>query len=155
MSVAVLPKIHRIRICKNKFNFLYPQRSLKGLTLMFCVSFKTSGEDNEKLILATVFAAVATTAIAGGMSEPVMEAPVVASIMDGAAGSASLLLISLALIAIVALATNLLLVCKHQLKKDCCFNGPFSIKSILAGFLKSHCSGCQYVPCCHSSRGYM
>ena len=48
MSVAVLPKIHRIRICKNKFNFLYPQRSLKGLTLMFCVSFKTSGEDNKK-----------------------------------------------------------------------------------------------------------
>ena len=79
----------------------------------------------KKLILATVFAAVATTAIAGGMSEPVMEALVVASIMDGAAGSTSLLLISLALIAIVALATNLLLVCKYQLKKDCCFNGPF------------------------------
>jgi hypothetical protein len=109
----------------------------------------------KKLILATFFAAVATTAFARGMSEPVMEAPVVASIMDGAAGSASLLLISLALIAILALATNLLLVCRYQLKKDRCFNGPFSIKSILAGFLKSHCSGCQYVPCCHSSRGYM
>ncbi len=47
----------------------------------------------KKLILATFFAAVATTAFAGGMSEPVMEAPVVASLMDGAAGSASLLLI--------------------------------------------------------------
>ena len=58
----------------------------------------------KKLILATVFAAVATTAIAGGMSEPVMEAPVVASTMDEAAGSVSSLLIPLALIAIVALA---------------------------------------------------
>tara|TARA_Y100000385_G_scaffold242826_1_gene260012 strand:- start:416 stop:613 length:198 start_codon:yes stop_codon:yes gene_type:complete len=57
-----------------------------------------------KLILATVFAAAATTAFAGGMSEPVMEAPVVASTMDQAAGSASSLLIPLALIAIVALA---------------------------------------------------
>ena len=43
----------------------------------------------KKLILATVFAAAATTAFAGGMSEPVMEAPVVASTMDQAAGSAS------------------------------------------------------------------
>jgi hypothetical protein len=40
------------------------------------------------------------------MSEPVMEAPVVASTMDQAAGSASSLLIPLVLIAIVALATN-------------------------------------------------
>ena len=50
----------------------------------------------KKLILATVvFAAAATTAFAGGMSEPVMEAPVVASTMDEAAGSASSLLIPL------------------------------------------------------------
>ena len=40
----------------------------------------------KKLLLATVFAAAATTAFAGGMSEPVMEAPVVASTMDQAAG---------------------------------------------------------------------
>lgn len=60
----------------------------------------------KKLILATVFAAAATTAFAGGMSEPVMEAPVVASTMDQAAGSAGSLLIPLALIAILALATN-------------------------------------------------
>jgi hypothetical protein len=40
------------------------------------------------------------------MSEPVMEAPVVASTMDEAAGSVSSLLIPLALIAIVALATK-------------------------------------------------
>jgi hypothetical protein len=40
------------------------------------------------------------------MSEPVMEAPVVASTMDQAAGSASTLLIPLALIAIVTLAIN-------------------------------------------------
>ena len=55
----------------------------------------------KKLVLATVFAAAATTAFAGGMSEPVMEAPVVASTMDQAAGSASSLFIPLALIAIV------------------------------------------------------
>ena len=48
MIVSILPKIHRIRICKNKFNFLYPQRSLNGVIPMFCVRFKTSGEDNEK-----------------------------------------------------------------------------------------------------------
>ncbi|MBT4234030.1 hypothetical protein [Planktomarina temperata] len=60
----------------------------------------------KKLILATVFAAATTTAFAGGMSEPVMEAPVVASTMDEAAGSVSSLLIPLALIAIVALATK-------------------------------------------------
>ncbi|MAB87623.1 MAG: hypothetical protein CML51_10130 [Rhodobacteraceae bacterium] len=60
----------------------------------------------KKLILATVVAAAATTAFAGGMSEPVMEAPVVASAMDQAAGSASTLLLPLALIAIVVLATN-------------------------------------------------
>ena len=60
----------------------------------------------KKLILATVFAAAATTAFAGGMSEPVMEAPVVSSTMDQAAGSSSTLLIPLALIAIVALAIN-------------------------------------------------
>ena len=61
----------------------------------------------KKLILATVFAAAATTAFAGGMSEPVMEAPVVASTMDQAAGSASTFAdVPLALIAIVALAIN-------------------------------------------------
>ena len=60
----------------------------------------------KKLILATVFAAAATTAFAGGMSEPVMDSPVVASTMDQAAGSAGSLLIPLALIAILALATN-------------------------------------------------
>jgi len=57
----------------------------------------------KKLILATVFAAAATTVFASGMSEPVMEASVVASTMDQAAGSASSLLIPLALIAIVAI----------------------------------------------------
>ena len=57
----------------------------------------------KKLILATAFAAAATTVFASGMSEPVMEAPVVASTMDQAAGSASSLLIPLALIAIVAI----------------------------------------------------
>jgi hypothetical protein len=57
----------------------------------------------KKLILATVFAAAVTTVFASGMSEPVMEAPVVASTMDQAAGSASSLLIPLALIAIVAI----------------------------------------------------
>ena len=57
----------------------------------------------KKLILATVFAAAATTAFASGISEPVMEAPVVASTMDEAAGSTSSLLIPLALIAIVAI----------------------------------------------------
>ena len=79
----------------------------------------------KKLILATVFAAATTTAFAGGMSEPVMEAPVVASTMDEAAGSASSLLIPLALIAIVALATKQLLDCKHQLKKGPLFQWPF------------------------------
>ena len=57
----------------------------------------------KKLILATVFTAAATTAFASGISEPVMEAPVVASTMNEAAGSASSLLIPLALIAIVAI----------------------------------------------------
>ena len=57
----------------------------------------------KKLILATVFAAAATTVFASGMSEPVMEAPVVASTMDQAAGSANSLLIPLALIAIVVI----------------------------------------------------
>ena len=60
----------------------------------------------KKLILATVFAAAATTAFAGGMSEPVMDAPVVASKMDQEAASAGSLLIPLALIAILVLATN-------------------------------------------------
>ena len=60
----------------------------------------------KKLILATVFAAAATTAFAGAMSEPVMDATVVASTIDQAAGSAGSLLIPLALIAILAFATK-------------------------------------------------
>ena len=79
----------------------------------------------KKLILATVFAAVATTAIAGGMSEPVMEAPVVASIMVGAAGSATLLLISLALIANPGIGNKLITCLQASTEKGLLFQWPF------------------------------
>ena len=56
----------------------------------------------KNLILATVFAAAATTAFAGGMSEPEREAPIVASTMDAAAGSSTGILIPLLIIALIA-----------------------------------------------------
>ena len=56
----------------------------------------------KNLVLATVFAAAATTAFAGGMSEPVMDAPVVVSAMDGANSSESGLLIPLIILALLA-----------------------------------------------------
>ena len=79
----------------------------------------------KKLILATFFAAVATTAFAGGMSEPVMEAPVVASLMDGAAGSASLLLISLALIANPGIGNKLITCLQVSTEKGPLFQWSF------------------------------
>jgi len=49
--------------------------------------------------LATVFAAAA---FAGGIGEPAMDAPVVASTMDSVAGSSNGLLLLLALLALIA-----------------------------------------------------
>lgn len=60
----------------------------------------------KNLVLATVFAAAATTAFAGGMSEPAMDAPVVASTMESAAGSSNGLLLPLALLALIAMVAN-------------------------------------------------
>ena len=60
----------------------------------------------KNLVLATVFAAAATTAFAGGMSEPAMDAPVVASTMELAAGSSNGLLLPLALLALIAMVAN-------------------------------------------------
>tara|TARA_B110000090_G_scaffold196037_1_gene232645 strand:+ start:67 stop:252 length:186 start_codon:yes stop_codon:yes gene_type:complete len=60
----------------------------------------------KNLVLATVLAAAATTAFAGGMSEPAMDAPVVASIMESVAGSTNGLLLPLALIALIAIVAN-------------------------------------------------
>jgi hypothetical protein len=56
----------------------------------------------KKLVLVTVLLAAATTAFAGGMSEPVMDAPVVVSAMDGANSSESGLLIPLIILALLA-----------------------------------------------------
>lgn len=56
----------------------------------------------KKLVLATVFLAAATAAFAGGMSDPVMDAPVVASAMDGVNSSDSGLLIPLIILALLA-----------------------------------------------------
>ena len=56
----------------------------------------------KNLVLATVFAAAATTTFAGGMSEPAMDAPVVASTMESVAGSSNGLLLPLALLALIA-----------------------------------------------------
>jgi hypothetical protein len=60
----------------------------------------------KNLVLATVFAAAATTTFAGGMSEPAMDAPVVASTMELAAGSSNGLLLPLALLALIAMVAN-------------------------------------------------
>ena len=60
----------------------------------------------KNLVLATVFAAATTTAFAGGMSEPAMDAPVVASTMELAAGSSNGLLLPLALLALIAMVAN-------------------------------------------------
>jgi hypothetical protein len=60
----------------------------------------------KNLVLATVFAAAATTTFAGGMSEPAMDAPVVASTMESAAGSSNGLLLPLALLALIAMVAN-------------------------------------------------
>jgi len=56
--------------------------------------------------LATVFAAAATTAFAGGIGEPAMDAPVVASTMESVAGSSNGLLLPLALLALIAMVAN-------------------------------------------------
>ena len=56
----------------------------------------------KKLVLATVFLAAATAAFAGGMGDPVMDAPVVASAMDGVNSSDSGLLIPLIILALLA-----------------------------------------------------
>ena len=56
----------------------------------------------KNLVLATVFAAAATTTFAGGMSEPAMDAPVVASTMESVAGSSNGLLLPLVLLALIA-----------------------------------------------------
>tara|TARA_B110000238_G_scaffold98370_1_gene107090 strand:+ start:351 stop:629 length:279 start_codon:yes stop_codon:yes gene_type:complete len=64
-------------------------------------------ENNMKnLVLATVFAAAAATAFADGMSEPVMDAPVVASTMESAAGSSNGLLVPLVLLALLAMVSK-------------------------------------------------
>ena len=60
----------------------------------------------KNLVLATVFAAAATTTFAGGMSEPAMDAPVVASTMESVAGSSNGLLLPLALLALIAMVAN-------------------------------------------------
>ena len=60
----------------------------------------------KNLILATVFAAAATTAFAGGMSEPAMDAPVVASTMESAAGSSNGFLVPLVLLALIAMVSK-------------------------------------------------
>ena len=60
----------------------------------------------KNLVLATVFAAAATTTFAGGMSQPAMDAPVVASTMELAAGSSNGLLLPLALLALIAMVAN-------------------------------------------------
>ena len=60
----------------------------------------------KNLVLATVFAAAATTTFAGGMSEPAMDAPVVALTMESAAGSSNGLLLPLALLALIAMVAN-------------------------------------------------
>ncbi len=51
----------------------------------------------KNLVLATVFAVAATTVFSSGMSEPEMDAPIVASTMDAAAGSSTGILIPLGL----------------------------------------------------------
>ena len=56
----------------------------------------------KNLVLATVFAAAATTTFAGGMSEPAMDAPVVASTMESVAGSSNGLLLPLVVLALIA-----------------------------------------------------
>ena len=60
----------------------------------------------KNLVLATVLAASATTAFSGGMSEPAMDAPVVASTMESVAGSTNGLLLPLALLALIAIVAN-------------------------------------------------
>ncbi len=60
----------------------------------------------KNLVLATVFAAAAATAFAGGIGEPAMDAPVVASTMESAAGSSNGLLLPLALLALIAMVAN-------------------------------------------------
>ena len=60
----------------------------------------------KNLVLATVFAAAATTAFAGGMSEPAMDAPVVASTMESAAGSSNGFLVPLVLLALIAMVSK-------------------------------------------------
>jgi len=86
-----------------------------GLTglIEFRVSWQSLtklGTDLEKkmknLVLATVFAAAATTAFAGGMSEPAMDAPVVASTMESAAGSSNGHLVPLVLLALIAMVSK-------------------------------------------------
>lgn len=67
----------------------------------------TNLEKNMKnLVLATVFAAAATTAFSGGMSEPAMDAPVVVSTMESAAGSSNGLLVPLVLLALIAMVSK-------------------------------------------------
>jgi|TARA_B110000240_G_scaffold116018_1_gene130038 hypothetical protein len=56
----------------------------------------------KNLVLATVFAVAATIVSASGMSEPEMDAPIVASTMDAAAGSSTGILIPLLIIALIA-----------------------------------------------------
>ena len=56
--------------------------------------------------MATVFAAAATTAFAGGIGEPAMDAPVLASTMESVAGSSNGLLLPLALLALIAMVAN-------------------------------------------------
>ena len=56
----------------------------------------------KNLVLATVFAVAATIVSASGMSEPEMDAPIVASTMDAAAGSSTGILIPLLIIASIA-----------------------------------------------------
>ena len=56
----------------------------------------------KKLVLATVLLVAATTAFAGGMSDPVMDAPVVVSAMDGVNSSDGGLLIPLIILALLA-----------------------------------------------------
>ena len=74
---------------------------------MRVVRTKTNGDENEKTNFGDSLCGSRNHSFRRRYErEPVMEAPVVASTMDQAAGSASTLLIPLALIAIVALATN-------------------------------------------------
>ena len=75
------------------WGYIAPHRRFKCLNFM--------EKKMRKLVLATVFLAAATTAFAGGMSEPVMDPPVVVSAMDGVNSSDNGLLVPLIILALL------------------------------------------------------